>query len=68
MKKAIKLDKASALYFDKNKDSNKIAVAKEEGEHNAKVETAKNMLSKCLDIELVSQCTDLTVEEVKSLL
>ena len=45
LNKAIKLDKASALYFDKNKDSNKIAVAKEEGlaegEHNAKIATAK---------------------------
>ena len=31
LNKAIKLDKASVLYFDKNKESNKIAVAKEEG-------------------------------------
>ena len=41
---------------------------KEEGEHNAKIATARNMLSKGLDIELVSQCTGLTIEEIKVLL
>ena len=40
---------------------------KEEGEHHAKIETAKNMLSKGLDINLVSQCTGLSVEDIKRL-
>ena len=59
----------------KNKARNKIAISreegrqqgKEEGEHHAKIETAKNMLSKGLDINLVSQCTGLTIEELRVL-
>ena len=39
-----------------------------EGEHRKAIATAKNMLSKGLDIELVSQCTGLTTEEIKSLI
>ena len=38
-----------------------------EGEHNAKIETAKKMLSKGSDIKFVSECTGLTIEEIKKL-
>ena len=38
-----------------------------EAKHNAQIETAKNMLNKGLDIELISQCTGLTIGELKSL-
>ena len=41
---------------------------KEEGEYNAKIATARNMLSKGLDVEIVSQCTGLPVEEIKTLI
>ena len=75
LKKAIKFDKFSALYFDQNKDSNKIAVAKEEGlaeglekgEHNAKIKTAKNFLKMGLSIEQVAIGTGLIIDEVKLL-
>ena len=45
-----------------------LAEGLEKGAHEKAIETAKNMLSKGLDIKLVSQCTGLTIEEVKELL
>ena len=53
-----------------------IATAKEagreeglaEGKHKKAIETAKNMLAKGLNIELVSQCTGLNVDEIKTLM
>ena len=38
-----------------------------EGEHNAKIATAKNLLSMGLLVEQISKATSLTVEEIKSL-
>ena len=40
---------------------------KEEGEHNAKIETAKNMLKDGLPKEVVAKYTGLSVEDVKKL-
>ncbi len=40
---------------------------KEEGIAEGKIETARNMLHKGLEIELISQCTGLTIEEIKLL-
>ena len=39
-----------------------------EGEHNAKIVTAKNFLKMGLSIEQVANGTSLTIEEVKSLI
>ena len=39
-----------------------------EGEHKKAIETAKAMLTKGLAIDLVSQCTGLSIEEVKELM
>ena len=44
-----------------------LAEGLEKGAHEKAIETAKNMLSKGLDIKLVSQCTGLTIEEIKEL-
>ena len=48
-----------------------IATAKEEGlaegEHKKAIETARKMLSQGLDIDLVSQCTGLSIDAVKLL-
>ena len=40
---------------------------KEAGAYEKAIETAKNMLSKGLDINLVSQCTGLSVEDIEKL-
>ena len=40
---------------------------KKEGEYSAKIETAKNMLQKGLDIGLVSQCTGLSIDIIKEI-
>ena len=53
-----------------------IATAKEigreeglaEGEHKKAIETAKNMLANGLNVELVSQCTGLSIDEIKLLM
>ena len=38
-----------------------------QGEHQAKIETAKNLLSMNLSIENISKATSLSVDEIKSL-
>ena len=38
-----------------------------EGEHKKAIETAKKMLLKGSDIEFISECTGLTIEEIKKL-
>ena len=40
---------------------------KEEGIEQTKIDTAKKMLEKNLDINLISECTNLSIEEIKSL-
>ena len=39
----------------------------EEGEHNAKIATARNLISMGLSVEQISKATSLTVEEIKTL-
>ena len=38
-----------------------------QGEHQAKIETAKNMLKDNLDIQTILKYTGLSIEEIKSL-
>ena len=62
-----KMDKLKAIVFYLswiNKASNKIAEAK----HEKAIETAKKRLATGLDMNLVSQCTGLTIDEVKKLM
>ena len=40
---------------------------KEEGEHNAKIETAKNLLSIGLSVDQISKATGLSIEDIKVL-
>ena len=44
-----------------------IAVQREEAYEEAKIETAKNLLSENLPIEQVARCTGLSLEEVENL-
>ena len=44
-----------------------LAEGLEKGEHNAKIETAKNMLQEGLSIDVVAKCTGLSVDEIKLL-
>ena len=44
-----------------------IAVQREEAYEEAKIETAKNLLSENLPIEQVARCTGLSLEEVEKL-
>ncbi len=39
----------------------------EEGQKAAKIETAKNMLNKGMDVVLISECTGLSIEEIDKL-
>ena len=36
-----------------------------QGEHQAKIETAKNMLQKNISIEVISECTGLSLDEIE---
>ena len=38
-----------------------------EGEMNEKIKTAKKMLEKGINIEIISECTSLTKEEIKTI-
>ena len=40
---------------------------KEEGEHDAKIETAQNLLSMGLSVNQISKATGLSIEEIKLL-
>ncbi|MBQ9440965.1 MAG: Rpn family recombination-promoting nuclease/putative transposase, partial [Alphaproteobacteria bacterium] len=61
--------------YQRDKDS-EIAIAKEEGlteglekgKHNAKIETAKNLLAMGLSIEQISIATGLTVDKIQGLM
>ena len=44
-----------------------IAVQREEAYEEAKIETAKNLLSENLPIEQVARCTGLSIEQVEKL-
>ena len=46
---------------------NGLAEGEKKGEHKKAIETAKKMLSKGSDIKFVSECTGLTIEEIKKL-
>ena len=37
-----------------------------QGEHQAKIETAKNMLQKNISIEVISECTGLSLDEIEN--
>ena len=39
-----------------------------EGEHNAKIETARKMLSKGFSLDDVSDCSGLSIEDIKKLI
>ncbi len=39
----------------------------EQGEKKAKIETAKLMLAKGIEIKIISECTNLPIEEIKNL-
>ena len=41
--------------------------AEQKGIRDNKIETAKNMLNKGLDIELISECTGLDIKEIEKL-
>ena len=51
------------------KDGKKVGLAEGEknGEYRAKIETAKKMLAKNIPVEVVVECTGLTLEEVEKL-
>ena len=36
-----------------------------QGEHQAKIETAKNMLQKKISVEVISECTGLSLDEIE---
>ena len=36
-----------------------------QGEHQAKIETAKNMLRNNITLDVIADCTDLSIEEIK---
>ncbi|MBQ1197661.1 MAG: hypothetical protein IIX47_03555 [Spirochaetaceae bacterium] len=36
-----------------------------QGEHQAKIETAKNMLQKNISVEVISECTGLSLDEIE---
>ena len=36
-----------------------------QGEHQAKIKTAKNMLQKNISIEVISECTGLSLDEIE---
>ena len=40
---------------------------KEEGEHNAKIETAKNLLSMGLSVDQISKATGLSIKDINAL-
>ena len=43
-------------------------LAFKEGQLNAKIETAKNLIAKNIPVEVVAECTGLPLEEVERLL
>ena len=43
-------------------------LAFKEGQLNAKIETAKNLLAKGIPVEVVAECTGLVIEEVEKLI
>ena len=60
------IENARKEYYDKG-ISDGLQKGKKEGEHNAKLETAKKMLSKGSDVDFISECTGLSIEEIKEL-
>ena len=36
-----------------------------QGEHQAKIETAKNMLQKNISVEVITECTGLSLDEIE---
>ena len=38
-----------------------------QGEHQAKIETAKNMVAKKISIDIIAECIGLSVDEIKNL-
>ena len=40
---------------------------KNEGKQNEKIEIAKNLLAKNIDVNIISECTGLSIEEVNNL-
>ena len=67
----LKAQKRAQEKYEMDKGS-EIATAKEagiaEGEYNAKIETAKNMLADGLSIDIISKYTELSINDIKSLL
>ena len=63
----IGIEKGEKIGIEKGKLQGKIE-GKAEGEHLAKIEIAKVMVKKNLDIETISDLTGLTIEEIKKLI
>ena len=65
-------DEIMRLQVEQNRDAvrqlNSIKeYAKNQGIEEGKKETAKNMLSKGMDVVLISECTGLSIEEIKQI-
>ena len=53
--------------YDEMKRQGQLKAAREEGREEHAIETAQTMLTKGLDVELVAECTGLTLDEVQAL-
>ena len=53
--------------YDEMKRQGQLKAAREEGREERAIETAQTMLTKGLDVELVAECTGLTLAEVQAL-
>ncbi len=65
-------DEIMRLQVEQNRDAvrqlNSIKeYAKNQGIEEGKIETAKNMLNKGMDVVLISECTGLSIEEIEKL-
>ena len=53
--------------YDEAMEYHRIRHAREEGMQKEKIEIAKNMLEKNIEIDLISSCTGLSIKEIESL-